>query len=156
MSVDDETAVYILENRRYFEDLRQVAAQLAGLLVLAAAGGKSAAPDHPMLESAEHLYNEALDGLRGARITPRARENHEHLLDAAGALRISLSAARRHLPVSVDPILAPLRAAYTHLQRAVNSLPGFAMVAFEQGCCAVHLPSQHPRPGIPAMKELPR
>ena len=35
--VDDATVVYILETRRYFEDLRQVASQLAGLLVLAAA-----------------------------------------------------------------------------------------------------------------------
>ena len=47
--IDDETVAYILKAQKYFEDLRQVAAQLAGLLALAAAGGKSATPDHPML-----------------------------------------------------------------------------------------------------------
>ena len=48
-TLDDRTTAYILETRRPFEDLRQVASQLAGLLVLAASGAKSAAPDHPML-----------------------------------------------------------------------------------------------------------
>ena len=46
-NIDNETVAYILVARKHFEDLRQVAAQLAGLLVLAAAGGKSATPDHP-------------------------------------------------------------------------------------------------------------
>ena len=40
--VDDATAEYIVENQKCFEDLKQVAAQLAGLLVLAAAGSKEA------------------------------------------------------------------------------------------------------------------
>ena len=39
--VDDETVTYILATRKHFEDLRQVAAQLAGLLVLAAVGALS-------------------------------------------------------------------------------------------------------------------
>ncbi len=47
--VDDATATYIVENQRCFEDFKQVASQLAGLLVLAAAGSKEATPDHPML-----------------------------------------------------------------------------------------------------------
>ena len=42
--VDDATAAYIVENQKCFEDLKQVAAQLAGLLVLAAAGSKEARP----------------------------------------------------------------------------------------------------------------
>jgi hypothetical protein len=37
--------------------------------------------------------------------------------------------------VDLDPILTPLRAGYTHLQHAANALPGFEMVAFDQGCC---------------------
>ena len=57
--VDDATAAYIVENRKCFEDLKQVASQLAGLLVLAAAGSKEAVPDHPMLGAARELYREA-------------------------------------------------------------------------------------------------
>ena len=59
MTIDDETAAYIIEVHKYFEDLRQVASQLAGLLVLAAASGKDPVPDHPMLLSARRLHQEA-------------------------------------------------------------------------------------------------
>jgi hypothetical protein len=131
--VDDATAAYILETRRSFEDLRQVAAQLAGLLVLSAAGSKSAGPDHPIFHSAGQLYRESLDQLRRTRVTPRARKHHRHLLEAAGALAIALEAASRS--VAIDPVLAPLRSAYAHLADAARELPGFAMVALEQGCC---------------------
>ena len=134
-SVDDATAAYILETRRCFEDLRQVASQLAGLLVLAASGGKSAAPDHPMLESARRLFEEAEDGLQGARMTERARAHHQALLDACGAMRESLERADASLQ-SIDPVLLPLRNAYSHLERASRLLPGFEMVSFEHACCA--------------------
>jgi hypothetical protein len=132
-ALDDDTAAYILETRRSFEDLRQVAAQLAGLLVLAAAGSKSAGPHHPMLDAAEQLYQEAIEGIHCARATARAGRHHRCLLLAAAALRNALSAARSSL--EIDPVLIPLRAAYDQLQRASNELPGFEMVAFDQGCC---------------------
>jgi hypothetical protein len=134
--IDGATAGYILETRKCFEDLRQVAAQIAGILVLAAAGGKSATPDHPMLEAAAELHAAALDELRRIQPTERARAHHGRLLEAAEALRIALAASQR---MEIDPILAPVRAAYAHLQRAGDTLPGFEMVAFAQGCCAIHL-----------------
>ena len=130
--VDDATAAYILETRKCFEDLRQVSAQIAGVLVLAAAGGKSATPDHPMLEAAAELHRAAFGELRSIRPTERARAHHHCLMQAADALATALLAAKR---IEVDPILFPLRAAYAHLQRASNTLPGFEMVAFDQGCC---------------------
>ena len=65
--VDDATAAYIVENQKCFEDLKQVASQLAGLLVLAAAGSKEAMPDHPMLDAARELFREADDAVRSAR-----------------------------------------------------------------------------------------
>src|SRR5690348_5584641 len=58
-AVDDATAAYILETRKAFEDLRQVAAQLSGLLVLEAAGARSELPHHPMLAAAEELWRGA-------------------------------------------------------------------------------------------------
>jgi hypothetical protein len=131
--LDDDTAAYIVESRKYFEDLRQVSSQLAGLLVLAAAGSQSAGPHHPMLDAAEQLYREAIEGIHSARVTARARRHHRCLLLAAAALRNALSAA--HSSLEIDPVLIPLRAAYDQLQRASNQLPGFEMVAFDQGCC---------------------
>jgi hypothetical protein len=132
--IDEQTVAYILATRKHFEDLRQVAAQLAGLLVLAAAGGKSATPDHPMLDAAEQLYRSAADGVRSARATERARPHHRHLLQAAKTLGDAVSRARTG--IQVDPILKPVQAAYAELQRASRELPGFEIVSFEHGCCA--------------------
>jgi hypothetical protein len=136
LPVDDVTAAYILETRKCFEDLRQVAAQIAGILVLAAAGGKSATPDHPMLKAADDLHQAAFDELRRVRPTERARAHHRCLLQAGAALEIALWEARR---MEVDSVLIPVHAAYAHLQRAAGALPGFEMVAFGQGCCGVAL-----------------
>jgi hypothetical protein len=132
--LDDATAIYIAEIHRHFEDLRQVSAQLAGLLVLAASGSKSATPDHPLLKSARELHRGAADALRTARPTDRAREHHESLLQAAHSLSQALSAAQES---AIDPVLTPLKLACDHLQRATDQLPGFEMVDFKQGCCAV-------------------
>ncbi|HEY1241633.1 MAG TPA: hypothetical protein VGF16_13800 [Bryobacteraceae bacterium] len=137
--LDDPTVAYILETRRAFEDLRQLAAQLAGLLVLEAAGAKSGGPEHPMLAAAGQRHAEALEAIHGARATMRARRHHEFLLAAADAIGGAIEAANRG--IEIDPILTPLRTAYGHLQGASRELPGFEMVSFEQGCCAVPMRS---------------
>jgi hypothetical protein len=138
-ALDDSTVAYVLAARPHFEHLRDVAAQLAGLLVLAASGASSAAPDHPMLRSAQTLFEESRDGIRRTRGTDRARVHHLHLTEAAEAIGAALTAARDRLgrPLAdLDPILTPLRAGYTHLQQAAGALPGFQTVAFAHGCCA--------------------
>jgi hypothetical protein len=132
-SLDDATAAYILAVHPLFEDLRQVSAQLAGLLVLAASGSKSATPDHPLLKSATELHRASLDALRSTRPTERARLHHQCMLRAARSLSQALAAAQES---EIDPILTPLKTAHEHLQRAANQLPGFEMVDFKQGCCA--------------------
>lgn len=133
--LDDATVAYMVETRRSLENLRQVAAQLAGLLVLEASGAKSEVPHHPMLAAAEELYREAADHVRAAHATERARRHHYHLTAAAAAIQRALLAARQSL--AVDPILSPLRDAYEHLRGAANETPGFEMVAFSHGCCAL-------------------
>jgi hypothetical protein len=135
--VDDATAAYIVENQKCFEDLKQVASQLAGLLVLAAAGSKEAVPDHPMLGSARELFQEASDALQSGRPTERARRHHEHLAQAAGLIGTALKGARASL--EIDPILIPLRAGYAELERAADALPGFEMVSYERACCGRRL-----------------
>jgi len=149
-ALDDLTVAYVLAARPEFERLRDIAAQLAGLLVLAASGAGSAAPDHPMLRSAEMLFQESKDGIRRTRATNRARAHHTHLTQAAGSLEAALAAARNRLgrpQADLDPILTPLRAGYEHLQRAANALPGFQVVAFEHGCCGAST--------APAVADLP-
>jgi hypothetical protein len=156
-ALDDLTVAYVLAARPHFENLRQIAAQLAGLLVLAATGARSAAPDHPLLRSAETLFQESIDGIRRTRTTDRARRHHQHLTQAAAALDTALSAARDRLGrqngrTDLDPIMLPLRAGYSHLQHAANALPGFEMVAFEQGCCGLRArpaPPARPAPSAP-------
>jgi hypothetical protein len=140
-NIDNETVAYILVARKHFEDLRQVAAQLAGLLVLAAAGGKSATPDHPMIEAAAQLHASASDGIRNARATPRARAHHECLSRAEVALECALASARTSLgraalSSEIESILTPLKAAYSQLQFASAALPGFETISFNQACCA--------------------
>jgi hypothetical protein len=154
-ALDELTVTYVLAARPHFENLRQIAAQLAGLLVLASTGASSAAPDHPLLHSAETLFQESIDGIRRTRTTDRALCHHQHLTRAAAALKTALSAARDRLGrpdgrTDLDPIMIPLRAGYSHLQDAANALPGFEMVAFEQGCCGSRI-----GPALPAHPAFP-
>jgi hypothetical protein len=125
--MDDQTVAYIITAQKHFEDLKQVAAQLAGFLVLAASGSKTATPDHPMLASAAQLSKSARDGIHSTPVTPRTRRHHTHLATAAANLEDALASA--------DP-LKPLEAAYSELRAASKSLPGFEMISFACGCCA--------------------
>jgi hypothetical protein len=122
---DDRTTAYVLETQPYFEDLKQVAAQLAGLLVLRESG---AAQDHAMLLSAQSTYQNAVDGLRSSRVPPRARVHHGHLLAAAQNLGLALQ--------EPGDKLIPLELSYAALRAASHALPGFPMISFEKGCCA--------------------
>jgi len=145
-NIDDGTVAYILEAQKYFEDLRQVAAQLAGLLVLAAAGGKSATPDHPMLQAADRLHESAAAGIRSLCATPSASAHRDYLSRASAALECALSSAQTHLRpaernAAVEPILHPLQAAYNQLRLAAAALPGFEMISFEQACCGPQIRS---------------
>ena len=136
--LDDSTVAYVLAVRKAFDDLRQVASQLAGLLVLNAAGAKSAGPHHPMLALAGGTLQEAADAARQATPGARARDHHRHLLQAVAAFESAFAAAACRWPAggrSVDSVLVPLRVGYAQLQEAAGLLPGFDLIAFGQGCC---------------------
>jgi hypothetical protein len=123
--IDDQTVAYVLTAQTCFEDLKQVAAQLAGLLVLDASG---AAADRPMRRSAEQVYRNAVDGIRSLRVPARARVHHDHLTAAAAKLHEALHGS--------EDSLVPLEHAYAELRSAAHALPGFQMISFERGCCA--------------------
>jgi hypothetical protein len=125
MTPDDQTTAYVLQAQPCFEDLKQIAAQLAGLLVLEESG---AAQDHPMLLSAQSAYRKAVDELRSARVPARARMHHNHLLAAARNLEAALH--------GTGDKLIPLERSYAELRAASRALPGFPIISFEQGCCA--------------------
>lgn len=133
--IDDRTAQYIVENQRCFEDLKQVASQLAGWLVLAAAGSKEAVPDHPALLAARELFRDASHAVPRARPSERAMRHHDHLTRAAHSIGTALEETNRGL--DVDRILIPLRAGYSELERAADSLPGFEKISYAHACCGV-------------------
>src|SRR6185436_1480252 len=138
--MDDRTVAYVIAARPLFDDLRQVAAQVAGLLVLAATGSKESTPDHPMLAASVVVLAKAGDGVKGAAalVTDGARPHHTRMAAAASSLQRALAYAEAW-PIDVDAVLVPLRDAYDHLQQASSVLPGFQMVSFDQACCSVHL-----------------
>lgn len=140
----DATLRYIEAAELCFEDLRQVAGQLAGLLLLSASGAHSAGPLHPMVAVAEGLLETARDTT--PRLKPhsaRAKHHHRHLLSAAGQLAETLDRLRS-LPTgraSLDEPMRSLTSAWEELGAASRALPGFDLVDFSQACCAQHAPA---------------
>ena len=139
-TLNHATAAYVMAARPAFDGLRQAAGQLAGVLVLAAACGRSA-PGHPMLAVAREVWAEAMDVIRRLEAPEPGRHHHRHLRSAAVAIGRALAEARclsGNNATVVDVILRPLRDGFQELQWAAGALPGFEIVAFEQGCCARH------------------
>ena len=140
--LDDGTIRYVLETRPHFEDLRHALGQVAGMLVLAAAGARTVTQDHPLFATARQTFARVGDGIRAARPSGRATHHHRHLLAALDALGAALGRAGEDLHLHgmgrerVDAVLRPLQSAYGHLAWATRVLPGYELVSFSQACCA--------------------
>ena len=147
-TLDDRTIRYVLDTRPHFEDLRQAVGQVAGMLVLAAAGARSVTPDHPLLATARATLERICDGVAGAQPSARATHHHRHLVAAVGALGIALKRAQEDLHRQgterehIDPVLDPLKTAYRNLAWAAQALPGFELLSFDQACCAPQQPGK--------------
>jgi hypothetical protein len=138
--LDDSTIAYIFDMGAPFEGFRQVAALLSGLLVLIAAGGRTAGSQYPVLAVASDRYQAAIDKVRSAKVPTQALHHHHHLL-AAGLLlgsALTRSLATQGSAMDVNAILAPLERGWTQLRFASRALPGFEVVAFDRACCAEH------------------
>ena len=133
---------YVVAAQGRFDGLRQCAAQIAGLLVLAAAGG-STDPGHPMLELARNAHGAAADATYGAKAPAGAEHHHRQLAAAAKTLAVALKAMPDALSKrgeeAVDKAFGPLQAGFRELQNASCCLPGFEIIDFEQGCFAAHV-----------------
>ena len=140
-TLDDSGTAYVLVMQPAFDLVRQAVGQLAGLLVLAAAGGKSAA-GHPMLAPAADALAQAAETIHSVRVPASARHHHRHLVAAERLALESVALARRIAgpddTTAMDRALGALRAAHRHLLWATNALPGFEIVALGQSCCAEH------------------
>jgi hypothetical protein len=138
--LDDRTVTYVLKARESFERLRRGASQLAGLLVLAAIGSRTA-QGNPMLEMATAVHQEAADGLKALKPTAQSAHHHFHLCRAAERLGEALTITRHvlHLDEAVsDRVSGLMKEALEDLRWAGRALPGFELVNFSQGCCAMH------------------
>jgi len=140
--LDDRTVAYVLKVRACFDSLRQAAGQLAGLLVLAAAGARSQILDLPMLEQTGAALHEAEAMFRSVQVPPSASHHYFHLSRAAEWIGEALQHARkgslRNDDKVIDETLQKLRAGWQEMHFAANALPGFQVVNFSQACCAVH------------------
>lgn len=147
-ALDDGTIRYVLDTRPHFEDLRHAVGQVAGMLVLAAAGARTVTQDHPLFATACTAMERVSEGIRAAHPTARASHHHRHLVAAVGGLGLALERAREDLHLHgidrarVDPVLEPLQVAYRNLAWAAQALPGFELLSFDQACCAPQQPGK--------------
>ena len=154
-NVDGPTAAYILHVQPSFESLRECAAQLAGLMVLAAIDKRGRILDPPILECAISAHCEAEDVLRTVPVPQNAAHYHYHVSLAAErigeALRIARERSSRSDDAALDRMLQILRAGWEEMLSAAGALPGFQVVDFNKSCCAVH---RRPAPGQGACSEF--
>ena len=147
-TLDDRTIRYVLDTRPHFEDLRHAVGQVAGMLVLAAAGSKTVTQDHPLFATARATLGRVSDGIAAAHPSGRALHHHRHLIAAVGGLGLALKQAREDLHLHgidrarVDPVLRSLQTAYQNLAWAAQALPGFELISFDQACCAPQQPAK--------------
>jgi hypothetical protein len=147
-TLDDVTIRYVIETRPHFEDLRHAVGQVAGMLVLAAAGAKTVTKDHPLFATARTTLERVAEGIGAAHPSVRAVHHHRHLVAAVGGLSLALRRAREDLHLHgidrsrVDPVLDPLKTAYRNLAWAAQALPGFELLSFDQACCAPQQPTK--------------
>jgi len=147
-TLDDAAIRYVLETRGHFEDLRHAVGQVAGMLVLAAAGAKTVTQDHPLFATARTTLERVSDGIGSAHPSPRAIHHHRHLVAAVSGLGLALKRAQEDLHLHgidrarVDPVLEPLKTAYRNLAWAAKALPGFELLSFDQACCAPQQPAK--------------
>ena len=139
--VDDRTMDYVVASRPHYNNLNKAIAQVAGLLVLGAAGGRCP-PDHPMMSVAEELHITAHQSLGRLRVTPRAAHHHRHLQQASCLVADAVSETKAYLRLRDERVLDAathhMNAAYQELLVASRCLPGFEVVALGDGCCGGH------------------
>ncbi len=138
---DAATTQYMLATREAFEALRQVVTQIAALLILAASKSRDWR-DHPMIDVTMNARQGVRDAIRSVAVPAQATHVHSHFVNAGRHVDTALSmiAARRAKfdDAALDAALASIQAAQREMQWSSAAVPGLEMIAFSQGCCAMH------------------
>jgi hypothetical protein len=129
-SADDKTIRLLLDVHPAFEGLRTVAGQLAGLLILAAAGASRGRPDGPLLDAARLTYKETQERIRCLAGEDSIRHLRHHLRRAAEGIEATFTHVERETRA-----LALLKGAYGHLESVSKLTPGFRLVDTSNSCC---------------------
>lgn len=139
--MDDGSIAYSIGMQMPFECLRNAAAQLAGVLILAATGSRSGSPDHPILAVVIDNHQQAVDGMGAVKVPAGSRHRHLHMtraltLIADAVVTFKSVATRKHS--NTDAALALLSRGWSELRLASMSLPGCEIVDLKHACCAEH------------------
>lgn len=143
--LDDRSLRYLVDMQPAFAAFRTVASQLAGLLVLAAAGANGGGPDRALFDAASLTYREAGEKFAGLAASARVRHVHHHLSEAAKGIGAALAAVDRQVNArggkefDVTEALHLLRPAYRQLQFVSQLAPGFRLVETRDACCGLAL-----------------
>jgi hypothetical protein len=138
-SANDKTIRLLLDVHPAFEGLRTVAGQLAGLLILAAAGASGGRPDGPLLDAARLTYKETRERVRCLAGEDSIRHVRHHLRQAAEGIEATFANVEREsragLSFDGKQSLALLKGAYGHLESVSKLTPGFRLVDTNNSCC---------------------
>lgn len=138
---DDAIVCYAVATRPVYDGLRRSIGQLAGLLVLVAAGGRRDVLDLPELAIARDRWHELENQLTGVAV-PRGLDRHFSRLQRAHALTGEVldgfDAARDegNWQVRIDCAAETIKTAYACLQAASEPRAGMTMVDFNHACCS--------------------
>jgi hypothetical protein len=140
-SADDRTIRLLLDVHPAFEGLRTVAGQLAGLLILAAAGASGGRVDGSLLEAARLTFKETKEQVRNVAAEGPIRHVGHHLRQAAQGIEATLAnverGSRAGLSFDGSHALVLLRRAYDHLESVSKLTPGFRLVDTSNSCCGI-------------------
>jgi len=140
-AADEAVVRYVVATRPIYDGLRRLIGQVAGLLVLAEAGGRRDVLDLPDIPAARERWAEVEQRL-GALQAPSGLEGHldrlatahatlGEVLDDFGLARLQRD-WRQHLDRAGDRI----KHAYAWLQAASEPRAGMTPVDFNHACCS--------------------
>jgi hypothetical protein len=136
---DDKTIRLLLEVSPAFEGLRTVAGQLAGLLILAAAGASGGRVDGALLDASRIAYKETRKLVRDLAGEDSIRHVGHHLAKAAKGIEATFAHLEREARAGPafdgTQALALLKRAYGHLESVSKLTPGFQLVDRSNSCC---------------------
>jgi hypothetical protein len=138
-SFDDQTIRLLLDLHPAFVGLRTVAGQLAGLLILAAAGASGGRLDGSLLEAARLTFKETMERVHNLAAEGPIRHVDHHLRQAAQGIEVTFANVERGSRAGPafdgTQALALLKRAYDHLESVSKLTPGFRLVDTSNSCC---------------------